>query len=82
MSILLVRIVIVDFLCSTFLKKKEKLFTLLQFHIGKNGTKGLTQALQQKYQLGHSCPRPWWECGAALGWTFLWTPVAPVRFLF
>lgn len=39
--------------------EKEKLFTLLQFHIGKNGTKGVMQALQQKGRwvtavLGHS----------------------------
>lgn len=67
MSIPVVKTVIVDFHCSTiFSFEKEKLFTLLQFHIEENGTKGVTQALPQKGRLGHRRPRPWWECGAAL----------------
>lgn len=32
---------------------KEKLFTLLQFHIVQNGTKEVMQILQQKGQLSH-----------------------------
>lgn len=67
MNISVVKTVIVDFLCSViFFSVREKLFTLLPFHIAKNGTKDMVQALEQK---GQSCGGL--ECGAALCRTFL-----------